>query len=213
MKLLLVAYDNASHIAFQPLGLAYLASACRKAGHSVSIYQQDTHHWSDQHFTRYLDENHFDVVGLGACGGYYQYRRVLALANAINRAKARPFFVLGGTIASPEPEYFLRKTSADAVVMGEGEDILCTLLSALESKAGLAHVKGIAFLSGNSVIINERPAPPNVDMLPLPSWDLFEMEHYVLNNYFPKNTAKRGLAMLTGRGCTFHCTSTLMMNW
>lgn len=41
MKVLLIAYDNDSYIHWFPLGLAYIASALRNAGHNVVIYNQD----------------------------------------------------------------------------------------------------------------------------------------------------------------------------
>jgi hypothetical protein len=52
MKVLFIAYDNDSHIAYFPVGIAYLASVCRDAGHAVTIYQQDVMHYSEAHLTR-----------------------------------------------------------------------------------------------------------------------------------------------------------------
>ena len=205
MKILLIPYDNGSHISFPPLGLAYLASACRDKGYEVSIYQQDTHHWPDEHLTNFLDQNKFDVVGIGSCAGYYQYNKILSLSNAINNSKQRPLFVLGGTMATPEPEYFLKKTRADAVVLGEGEYILPNLLECVSNKSGLSNVKGIAYW-GDELNITSRPSPPDLNSLPMPAWDLFEMDHYVLNNYIPGVGSLRSMVMLTGRGCPFHCT-------
>jgi len=203
MKILFILYDNDSHISFFPLGAAYLASVCRKAGHEVSIYQQDTHHWSDEHLTKHLEENKYDVVGVGMCAGYYQYKRLLAISEAINNSKKRPLFVIGGAMITPEPTYFLNKTNADFAVLGEGELILCELLDRLASKKNFSDIKGIAFYSKGKVVINERANPPCLDDLPFPAWDLFEMEHYVLNTY---NFGKRTMVLLSGRGCTGICT-------
>ena len=72
MKVLLIAYDNDSHISFFPAGLAYVASAARDAGHEVEIYQQDIYHYTEEHLTEYLTKHKFDAVGIGGCGGYYQ---------------------------------------------------------------------------------------------------------------------------------------------
>jgi len=211
MKILLVAYNNDSHISFFPLGYAYLAAVCRKRGYEVYIYQQDTHHWSDEHLTNYLDTHDFDVVGLGACAGYYQYRRVLAISKAINNSKRRPFYILGGNIVTPEPEFFLKKTGADAIVLGEGELIFCELLDAIVSKSSSydlnnCNVMGVAYLTEGKTMIHERTKPPNLDDLPFPAWDLFEMDHYVLDLPVPKIRAKRAMVMLSGRGCTFRCS-------
>ncbi len=121
MNVLLIAYDNESYIHFFPLGLAYIGSALRNAGHNVTIYNQDLYHYPEDHLTAYLTANHFNVVGVGICGGYYQYRKLLKISEAINVVPNRPFYMIGGHGPSPEPEFFLKKTKADAVVIGEGE--------------------------------------------------------------------------------------------
>src|SRR3989339_618170 len=119
MRILFVVYDNDSYISVFPLGIAYLAAACRKAGHEVKIYNQDVYHFPEEHLTHFLDKEHFDVVGIGVIAGYYQYRKLLKLSTAINESKNRPFYIIGGHGPAPEPEFFLKKTKADAVVIGE----------------------------------------------------------------------------------------------
>lgn len=106
MKVLLVSYDNDNSIAYFPLGLGYLASAIRSAGHEVVIYQQDVYHYPQSHLTNYLNENDFDVVGLGACGGYFQYGVMKKNLKAINQLRNKPTIILGGHLPSPEPEFF-----------------------------------------------------------------------------------------------------------
>ena len=70
---------------------------------------QDKHHWPDDYLRTYLDENKFDVVVLSVIAGYYQYKKVLALSNAINQSTQRPFFIMGGYGPTPEPEFFIKK--------------------------------------------------------------------------------------------------------
>lgn len=137
MDILLIAYDNDSHISYFPLNIAYIAAVCRQAGHDVKVYNQDVYHWPASHLTELLNRRHFDVIGIGIVAGYYQYRKLLSISDSVNKAKKRPFYVLGGHGPSPEPEYFLRKTGADAVVIGEGEATMLELLKALEQSASL----------------------------------------------------------------------------
>lgn len=92
MKVLLIAYDNDSHISYFPLGLAYIAAALTNAGHDVEIYEQNIFHYSEIHLMDYIDNNNFDAVGVGGCGGYYQFRKIRQIALAINQTKKRPFF-------------------------------------------------------------------------------------------------------------------------
>jgi len=206
MRILLVAYDNDSCISQFPQGLAYIASACLNAGHEVKIYNQDIYHWPDSHLTDFLNRERYDLVGIGACGGYYQYRKALQLAEAINSSKSRPFFVLGGHLAAPEPEFFLRKTLADAVVIGEGEITIVKLIEALEQRKSLRSVKGIAFLEGDKCIQTPRQALiEDVDAIPFPAWHLFPIDHYALLRMPHIENRERCMSVISGRGCRFHC--------
>ena len=81
MKVCFVIYDNDSYIHWFPQGIAYLASVLRKADHDITIYNQDVFHYPESHLIDFLTENHFDVVGVGVIGGYYQYRKLLKEEN------------------------------------------------------------------------------------------------------------------------------------
>jgi anaerobic magnesium-protoporphyrin IX monomethyl ester cyclase len=206
MKILLVIYDNDSYIHWFPMGMAYLASALRNAGHHVTIYQQDQYHYPDAHLTDYLCENFFDVVGVGVIGGYYQYRKLLALAAAINAVPQRPFFVIGGHGPSPEPEYFLRKTCADAVVIGEGEETFVELLATRAAGGDLAAVPGLCLPRDGGFVRTPARAPLEaVDALPYPAWDLFPMDYYALLRMPHSDNRDRVLPVLGGRGCPYTC--------
>jgi radical SAM superfamily enzyme YgiQ (UPF0313 family) len=208
VRVLLVVYDNGSHVSHFPIGLGYVAAALRNDGHDVVVYNQDVHHYPDAHLTAYLDANRFDMVGISFVGGYYQYRKALALSAAINASRQRPFYVIGGHGPSPEPEYFLRKTGADAVVIGEGEITACELAEAVEFHSSLDEILGIAFRVGDAVRVNpRRPLVQDVDSIALPAYDLFPMEHYRIDPPWSARGAPTDFTgmMLSGRGCTFHC--------
>ena len=206
MKILLVVYDNDSHISYFPLGTAYIASACRNAGHEVQVFSQDVYHWPEAHLTNLLDHERFDLVGLGTIGGYYQYAKLLKLSEAINASKQRPFYVIGGHGPSPEPEYFLKKTGADVIVIGEGEETIIDLLDALKNNKDLSLVQGIAFREdGKCVQTPRRPLIKEIDNIAFPAWDLFPMDHYALLRATNIRNSDRYMTVLSGRGCTFQC--------
>jgi len=77
MKVLFIVYDNDSYIHWFPHGLAYLAAAVKKAGHKITIYNQDKFHYPEEHLTDFLNKNKFDVVGVGVIAGYYQYKKLI----------------------------------------------------------------------------------------------------------------------------------------
>jgi anaerobic magnesium-protoporphyrin IX monomethyl ester cyclase len=207
MRVLLIVYDNDSHIHYFPLGSAYIAAALEQAGHDVEIWNQDIHHYSDESLTTFLDENHFDVVGMGLIAGYYQYAKFLKLSEAINRAKRRPLYILGGAGPSPEPEYFLKKAQADAAVIAEGDETVVELLAAFENKTPLKDVLGIAFFDGSDVVITpERPQIADLDTLPRPAYHKFPVEIYRLRRMPRATNTDFTMPVLTTRGCTFKCT-------
>jgi radical SAM superfamily enzyme YgiQ (UPF0313 family) len=207
MKVLFIVYDNESFLTTFPLGIAYLAAILRKKGCEVSIYSQDVYHLPEDHLVNHLKHNHFDLVGVGVIGGYYQYRKLVKISQAINSIPNRRFiYVIGGYGPSPEPEFFLRKTGADIVVMGEGEVVVSNLVEGLGSSGNLAAVKGIAYREGDKVIINEREKIiEDVDSIPWPAWDLFHMDYYALMRAPGISPTERSQMILTGRGCPFSC--------
>ena len=166
-----VTKDTAQYTNWFPQGIAYLASVLLKEGYGVEIYNQDLHHYPDEHLTHYLDNNNYDVIGVGAIGGYYQYKRLIRISNAINNSRNKPFYIIGGHCPSPEPEYFLKKTKADVAILGEGEVTIVELLDALSDNKALANIKGIAFKDNEKIIINEdRPLIQDIDNIPLPAY-------------------------------------------
>lgn len=207
MRVLLVVYDNDSYIHWFPQGLAYIASVLKQQGYEIEIYSQDVHHYPDEHLTAYLDQHKFDIIGVSIIAGYYQYKKLLAISQAIQKSKQRPeHFILGGHGPSPEPEYFLRKTGADAVVIGEGEETVIELFEALGTHSSLKEIKGIAYLDGGNVQINERrELIQDIDSIPWPAYDLFPMEYYRLLRMPHCTHSDFVMPLLSGRGCTFNC--------
>lgn len=206
MRVLLVVYDNVSYIHDFPMGLAYIAAVLRKKGVEVEIYSQDMYHYPDSHLTEFLNKNRFDVVGISVIGGYYQYRKLLSLSAAINRSKQRPLYIIGGHGPAPEPEYFLKKTQADVVIIGEGEITIINLLESLGKRKSFSSVKGIAFREENLVKINERqPLIEDIDSIPFPAYDMFPMFYYRLMRQPHCGHSDFVMRMLSGRGCTFRC--------
>lgn len=202
----MIVYDNGSYIHWFPQGLAYIAAVLLRGGYAVEIYSQDVHHYSEDHLLEYLDAQEFDVVGLSFIAGYYQYQKALKISEAVNRSKNRPFYIIGGHGPAPEPEYFLRKTGADAIVMGEGEITVVELLEALKNKKTLHKIKGVAFREGDKVIINDRrPLIEDIDSIPFPAYELFPMEYYRLLREPNCGQTDFVIPILSGRGCTFEC--------
>lgn len=206
MRICLIVYDNDSYIHWFPIGLAYITAVLRDEGMDVHIYNQDAHHWSDEHLTKHLDNNNYDIVGYSTIGGYYQYKKLLSISEAINRSKNRPLYILGGHGPTPEPEYFLKKTAADIIVMGEGEETIKELLPIISSNGSYKDVKGIAYREGKKIYINERrPEIQDLDTIPWPAYEMFPIDYYRLLRMPHCSSSDFVMPILSGRGCPFKC--------
>jgi len=189
MKILLIVYDNNSYIHYFPLNIAYLASILRQNKHYVVIYNQDIHHYSEEHLTHYLDNNNFDIVGIGSVAGYYPYKKILKISEAINKSKNRNKFkyIIGGHMVSASPEYFLEKTKADIIIKGEGELAILKVINDFTDK------------------IIEMPLIENLDTIPFPAYDLFPIEVYRLQRLPNIETTDFSMSIISGRGCPYFC--------
>lgn len=210
MRVLLITYDNESHINYFPLGTAYLAAAIKQVEGQITIYNQDLIHSSEEDLIKYIEKSQPDLVGVGMVAGYYPYKKLLAISDAINITKNRRNFkyLLGGHISSTDPKYFLEKTLADIVVMGEGEE---TIKEIVNNKT-LHEIKGIAFWyencrGGCEVQINApRELIQDLDSLPIPAYELFNIDVYKLQRHPNIKSIEFSTSMVTGRGCPYHCT-------
>ena len=218
-KILFAVYDNGSYDHIFPMGFGALAAVLKRDGHEIKVWSQDMHHWPDDYLRTYLDENKFDVVVLSVIAGYYQYKKVLELSKAINNSKQRPFFFMGGYGPTPEPEFFLKKSGADVVCMGEGEITVCKLMESLEQqkkKTGsykpglwLEDVPGVAWLEGKEKKLKKTLRAPlihDLDTLPQIPYELFPMEYYRLQRFPKVKPTDFVFPLMSARGCSFKCT-------
>ncbi len=207
MKILFINYDNESAVNILPVGACYVAGYAKAHGFDdIAYYSQDIYHYPEEHLTRHLSENHFDVAAIGFVAGYYQHRKILKICEAINNSKDRPFVVLGGHGPTPEPAFYLEATGADAVVMGEGELPFLNLLRALDAGAPLGDVKGIAFRNGVDIFVNAREkAISDLDAIPFPYYQTLPMEYYVNKKLYNMAPTDRMIFMVASRGCNYSC--------
>ena len=67
----------------------------------------------------------------------------------------------------------------DYIVRGEGEETLKELISTLEKNEDVSKVQGLAFKKkAHTKLTPSRSVIRNLDTLPLPAWDLVDIESY-----------------------------------
>ncbi len=178
MRCLLICYDNSSKISTFPLGTAYIAAYLKEAGCYVEILEQNVNHYPDSYITDFLNKRDFDWVGMGIISGYYQYKRLKEISKAINKSKNRKKFqyVLGGHGVQIESKYWMNLTGADDIYFGKGE-------------IGLYETYGWTL--------------PKEEVYP--AWDLFSIEHYVIDSFPGFDRTDRMMTMVSGWGCPYSC--------
>ena len=100
----------------------------------------------------------------------------------------------------------MKKTNANAIVIGEGERTIVDLLDAFENNGDLFYVKGISFMNKDvCVITSSRELIRDLSAITYPAWDLFPMDYYALYRRVIHNNTDRCGFIITSRGCPFRC--------
>ena len=180
MKLALINPANGkSYGGSPPLNLALIASYVRQKHEVVIIDMQ-----SGDSYNKLLSFKP-DWVGLTATT--LTINKAYEIAESL-RGKFK--VIIGGIHASVMPDEAIKH--ADIVVIGEGEKIIVDILDGKHSKG----------------ILNGEPID-DIDTIPLPAYDLLNMDFYLSNDIpkilkVPQETRTGNI--LTSRGCPFNCT-------
>ncbi|MCI4326981.1 MAG: B12-binding domain-containing radical SAM protein [Thermoplasmata archaeon] len=127
--------------------------------------------------------------------------RALAVGRLAHAAGA--YTVAGGPDAATRPETYLA-SAFDAVALAEGEETLTELARCVGAGADARGIAGLAVRRAGRVVRGPpRPFLPSLDDLPLPAWDMIDLERYL--SVWQKGTGDRRMAVLTSRGCPFDC--------
>jgi anaerobic magnesium-protoporphyrin IX monomethyl ester cyclase len=199
-----------------PLGLGYLASVLRQAGHQVEVLDINAHRFTPAEVEEKIKSLDFDVVGIGAIVTVYRY--VKWLIAIIKKHQPSKKIIIGGSVGGSIPHIILHRTKADIVCIGEGESTILEIVSALENRRSLADVAGIWYRSEDGLVQKTAPRPPlrDLDAIPLPAWDLFPMDVYLCNPVGAPNRNKwlggsaddqapLSMNLYATRGCPYQC--------
>jgi len=184
-----------------PLGLCYIASTMESRGITTKIIDMDLGNIRLDEVGQIIADLDPDVVGLTSftCN----HANAIKIAKAVKSCKQETVVVLGGVHATFMHKEILEAVpEVDIVVRYEGEYTMCDIIDALEHGKKLASVDGITYRHGGKVISTPlRQRIENLDELPFPALHLLEPP---IENYISKGE-KKGLPILTTRGCPFEC--------
>jgi radical SAM superfamily enzyme YgiQ (UPF0313 family) len=159
-----------------PMGIAYIASVLRDNGIDVKVLDQFADHMPDKLLLKEIRDYAPEVIGFSCLT--MVMNNVKALVKDI-RAFSDAVIVLGNIHPTIFSDRLLKEKTADVIIRGEGEATALELIQAIRKKSDLKDVKGISFRQDNAVTHNpDRPLIEDLDKLPYPAWDFFELRHY-----------------------------------
>jgi len=200
MKILLIApkYD------LFPVGIAYVASSLKKAGHDVHCHAYE----NPEKLRGKLGDN-FDLAATGGLSS--QFKAIKEIVSVVKSTNTR--IIIGGGIVTSEPELISRALEVDYAVIGEGEVTTVQLLDCLVRNGDLSFVDGIGYFEGKKFLQTKgRKQNDALDDLPDPDLDGFNYIDF-LDNAKPSGTYyydiydhPREYPLVASRSCPFLCT-------
>jgi len=178
------------------LGLAYVSSSAREAGHTPSLIHVVSEPDREEILGR-IEELQPDVVGFSAMSHHHD--TVTRIAGWIRERFDIPV-LYGGVHPTIDPEGCINAPEIDMICIGEGERPLIELLDRIDRGEDTTGVHGIWTKSGGE--IHRNPVAnlvENLDEFPYPDRDLFDFTE--LWDY-----KERYILVFATRGCPYKCT-------
>ena len=188
------------------LGLAYLAGALMADGVEVKVADLDILpvDQTESYYLKTLRDFQPEMVGITI--NTADRFNAFQIARITKRWSSAVPVVAGGPHVTFTAEDTLRNVGEiDIVVIGEGEATLAELCHAIGSGTGLAPISGTAYRKNGEVVVNaSRGLIRNLDQVPFPARELFDIEKYDLSMPVPGHP--RCIHMISSRGCPFKCS-------
>lgn len=190
--------------AFVPLGLLSLKAAADRALRDQDIRVIELNGLinqgavkNDDHFYQNLADQIWqeddDFFGLMTDADSLPH--TVLTARELKKRSPHAHVCLGGPAVTPISALLLERFPfIDSVCRGEAEETFCELLKELQLNRKLEQVQGLSWRSKGGAVVNpERPLINDVDDLPVPDFDSYNM------------ASGASLYLDVGRGCPFKC--------
>lgn len=195
MKVLLIQPKYNTQLVTPPLGLGYLASALREAGHEAVI--------EDCILTKAtpseaLSKHNPDLVCVSAMTVFYS-----SALDYIKEAKKKGLTtIIGGNHVTALPLDTIKNPYIDFGVIGEGEKTLIELINSIEKRKEVKNVKGICY---NNNLTQPREFIKSLDDISPPAWDLINPKKYPPAYHGSVSKRHPVAPIISSRGCPFNC--------
>jgi len=158
-----------------------------------------------------LSLDDWDLMGIG--GLTTTYSRMKQLIPLMRRSSPRATIISGGGWCTYNPDEILQLVpEIDMICVGEGEETFAEVYDEMDKgSSDFEKIKGLCLRDNNSFKFTEpRALISNLDTIPYPDYDLFEMDIYFRSSSRPLSVesfnAKRRATTVWERGCPRGCT-------
>lgn len=188
-------------------GICTLAAVARQKAYSVEIIDAMALKLENEALADSIAEKNPNYLGISACT-----MDIVAAADLASRVKSiRPSIsiIIGGPHITALPKETMDEFPVFGIgVIGEGEDTLVELLDVLGGKRAkeLAEVDGLIFREGGALVTTKpRAFIKDLDVLPLPAWDLLpDLRQYYFAPAWTMHSGQTA-TIITSRGCPCQC--------
>ena len=188
-------FDHRSE--YPPLGMGYLASVLDEAGVQVDALDLsvlEPEEW-EKNADRKIEKFKPDIVGVSALTNMYD--SAMKLGEHIRKLHPDTKIAFGGPHPTIFPELVLKNNFVDFVVRGEGENTFLELVNSLSNGLEIEKIEGLSFKKNGKIVHNkDRGFIEDLDSIPLPDRDMFQLDKYAA---YPQ------MNIITSRGCPYNC--------
>ncbi|OPX31812.1 MAG: hypothetical protein B1H09_02010 [Gemmatimonadaceae bacterium 4484_173] len=186
-----------------PLGIAMLSAVAKQCGAETALCDMSFEKKPFEHLSRMLAEFKPDAVSITVVTP--QIGATLTACDVVRRDSPGTYLMVGGPHATVLPVETLETSGADLVYSGEGEIAFRLIVEGTDP----GEIPGACFMKdGRAVAVPGRLLVKNLDTLPLPDRDIFDMKKYFTTWYSMDrvDSSLKGTTIMGTRGCPYTCT-------
>ncbi|MCD6588068.1 MAG: B12-binding domain-containing radical SAM protein [Candidatus Fermentibacteraceae bacterium] len=186
-----------------PLGIAMLSAVAKQCGAETALCDMSFEKKPFEHLSRMLAEFKPDAVSITVVTP--QIGATLTACEVVRRDSPGTYLMVGGPHATVLPVETLETSGADLVYSGEGEIAFRLIVEGTDP----GEIPGACFMKdGRAVVVPGRLLVKNLDTLPLPDRDIFDMKKYFTTWYSMDrvDSSLKGTTIMGTRGCPYTCT-------
>lgn len=208
-----------------PLGLLYLAAILEKNGYQPKIFDclisprtkvvakgdKIIHGPPDDVILEIIRKENPCIVGI-TNPFTAQLENAIHVADLVKQVDKRIITVIGGPHTSVQSQELLKENkNIDIGVKGEGEYTFLELIKKIEKGLSISDVSNISYRDEKQGVVKNKFKGfiKNLDELPYPAYQLFDMEEYfnsLKQGLGPRPIVRqRSISMITSRGCPYNC--------